>query len=305
MDLWPAEHPALVGLDANNVPFLEMYRPPEGVKPVPVIMLVCPGGGYGRLSIEEEGRTVARWYAEQGITGVLLKYRLPNKGKWSPKKKYSTLGDGRRAVQLMRHKAQELGLPDARVGILGFSAGGHLACMTATRFDSGVPDAEDPVMRYSSRPDFACLIYPVVSFQGNTSTKGTCPNLLGSESTEEERRTYSGELNVTSNTPPMFMVHASNDHVKPENSLNMYLALRAQGIPAELHIVSRGGHGLYDKKGWGIPRDKDLRFSRSGGMWPVWSLNWLLEEELVPNPDEWIWMTRRNAAKEVFDAHDR
>jgi acetyl esterase/lipase len=198
----------------------------------------------------------------------------------------------------MRQKAPELGLKNAKVGILGFSAGGHLATMTATRWRDGSAESADSVEKQSSRPDFACLIYPVVSFMehGHGGSRG---NLLGDDATPENRKTYSGEFNVTKNTPPIFMVHANDDGVKVENSFVFYQALHKQGIPAELHIVSRGAHGFFNGKGWGLPGKDDLRFTRSGGMWPVWTLNWMQEEKLVSG--DWQWPKTREAVKKVVD----
>ena len=118
---------------------------------------------------------------------------------------------------------------------------------------------------------------------------------------DELRRKYSGEFNVTQDTPPIFMVHADNDSVKPENSFVFYQALRKQGRSVEMHIVSKGNHGFFDKKGWGIPSNKALRFSRAGGMWPVWTLNWLLEEKLVDDPGAWVWTQHRAAIKAIVD----
>lgn len=297
--LWPEGHAAREGLDAKNVPHLYIYQPLDKAKRVPVIILVCPGGGYRGQTIGDEGHSVAKWYQTHGITGVTLKYRLPKKGKWSPTKtEYSTLRDAQRAVQLMRHKTAELGLPNAKIGIVGFSAGGHLACMTATRCRTGSADSADPVEKLSSRPDFACLIYPVVSFMDH-GHGGSCGNLLGKDATEENRKTYSGEFNVSKDTPPIFMVHANDDFVKVENSVVFYQALNKQNIPVEMHIVSRGGHGFFNGKGWGIPAKDELRFTRSGGMWPAWTLNWMQEETLVSG--DWQWPKTRAEVKAVVD----
>ncbi len=178
------------------------------------------------------------------------------------------LRDAQRAVQLMRHKTAELGLPNAKIGIVGFSAGGHLACMTATRCRTGSADSADPVEKLSSRPDFACLIYPVVSFMDH-GHGGSCGNLLGKDATEENRKTYSGEFNVSKDTPPIFMVHANDDFVKVENSVVFYQALNKQNIPVEMHIVSRGGHGFFDGKGWSNSLAKKHGIRSIPAMWLI------------------------------------
>jgi acetyl esterase/lipase len=300
MPLWPDGHAALEGVDKKNFPALFVHKPSPGIKTANVIVLVCPGGGYRGQTMGDEGHSVAAWYAKQGITGVVLKYRLPKQGKWSPEKEFSTLRDAQRAVQLMRYKSKELGMPDAKIGILGFSAGGHLSCMTATRWREADASAKDPIEKLSSRPDFACLIYPVISMMdhGHGGSRG---NLLGKSPSEETRKKYSGEFNVTKDTPPIFMVHANNDGVKPENSFVFYQALRKQGKSVEMHIVSKGNHGFFDGKGWGIPGKAAIRFSRAGGMWPIWTLDWMLEEKLVDKPEQWQWTQRRQKLKAVVD----
>ena len=234
---------------------------------------------------------------------MVLKYRLPKRGKWSPAKvEYSTLRDAQRAVQVIRDKSKKLvAADDAKIGILGFSAGGHLACMTATRWLKGDADAKDHVERLSSRPDFACLIYPVISFMAH-GHGGSAGNLLGRGAGQDVRKRFSGEFNVTKETPPIFMVHANNDTgVKPANSFIFYQTLRKAGISAELHIVSHGKHGFFDGRGWGVPGKQELRFTRSGAMWPGWTLNWLIEEKLVTNIENWEWTKHRAAMKKLLD----
>ena len=300
--LWPQGHAALDGLDENNLPMLNIYQASPGIRAANLILLVCPGGGYGGLTMGDEGHSVAAWYAQQGITAAVLKYRLPKKGKWSPEKDYSTLRDAQRAVQVMRYRSTDLGMVEAKVGILGFSAGGHLACMTATRWRNGNAAARDPIEKISARPDFACLIYPVVSFMDH-GHGGSCVNLLGASSSEAIRKKYSGEFNVSKDMPPIFMVHANNDGVKPENSVAFYQTMRKLGMPVELHVVSRGGHGFFDHQGWGIPGKPELRFSRAGAMWPIWTLNWMLEEKLVGKT--WQWPQRRRQMTSMIDPSKR
>jgi acetyl esterase/lipase len=189
-------------------------------------VLICPGGGYGRLAARHEGSDVAEWLAANGITGIVLKYRLPNHHHDIP------LEDARQATRVTRENAAAWHVDPRRVGIMGFSAGGHLAATLLTRFDS------------LSRPDFGILFYPVITFDARLTHGGSVANLLGDEATGEWRAFYSNERHVTPATPPTLLFHSNDDtSVPPENSLLFYEAARASSVPASLHVFPSGGHG--------------------------------------------------------------
>jgi acetyl esterase/lipase len=237
--LWPAGAPGAKGDQPEDKPSLTVYLP-SGVKSHGVGVVVCPGGGYGRLAMGHEGQDVAAWLNSIGVSAFVLKYRLaPRYQHPAPSQ------DALRAVRLVRTRAAEWGLDPGRVGILGFSAGGHLASTVGTHFDRGDPNAEDPLDRASSRPDFMVLGYPVISFTEPFTHVGSRNNLLGKDPDPALVKSLSNETQVTSETPPTFMMHTNGDTgVPPENSVAFYLALRKTGVPAELHIYERGRHGL-------------------------------------------------------------
>ncbi|MEM6345329.1 MAG: alpha/beta hydrolase [Bacteroidota bacterium] len=248
-------------------PILDVYLPDSANGSAVVI---CPGGGYTILAWDWEGSSMAEWFNTMGITAFVLKYRLPH---WETEECRSevALMDAQRAMRLVRSKAEEYDLDAEKVGIMGFSAGGHLASTLATHFDSGDKDAPLVVERYGCRPDFAILMYPVVSFDPEIAHGGSRRNLLGKESSAEEERYYSNEKQVTSETPPTIMIHADDDKaVIPENSVNFYLALRKYGIPAALHIFSQGGHGFSFAEGKGAVE-----------MWPQVCEAWLKERGIL------------------------
>jgi acetyl esterase/lipase len=198
-------------------------------------VVVMPGGGYGVVCVEVEGMPIVRELNERGITAVMLKYRLPNQHHLIP------ANDARRAIRTTRANAAEWGIDPKRIGVCGFSAGGHLASTVTTVFDAGNAASEDPVERVSSRPDFSILMYPVISTKEEICNKGSFHNLMGSEGPIER---YSSELHVTPETPPCFLLHCSDDTtVKVENSLCFYQALIAHKVPAACLIFEEGGHG--------------------------------------------------------------
>jgi acetyl esterase/lipase len=233
--LWPEGAPGARGTAAEDTPRLTPFLV-EAAAPVASV-IVCPGGGYGGRAAHE-GAPIARWLNTLGIAGFVLDYRV------APYRHPTPLGDAQRAIRLVRAAAARFGVDPARVGILGFSAGGHLATSAATLFDAGQPDAPDPIDRQSSRPDALIACYPVISF-GEFGHRGSMHNLLGENPPEALRHALSLETRVTPETPPTFLWHTSDDGGVPvENSLLFALALRAHGVPFALHSFPHGRHGL-------------------------------------------------------------
>ena len=258
-------HPGAHDRRFRNItqPDMEIFR---AQKPNGTGVLIMPGGGYAYVVIDKEGRDVARWFNSIGITACVLKYRLPNTDthRFGPE---IPLEDAQRAMRLMRSNAEAWGLRTNRIGAVGFSAGGHLASTLGTHFDSGNPSSADPVERVSCRPDFLVLCYPVISMNPAITHKGSHDLLLGKHPSPELVRRFSNELQVTSNTPPMFICCAADDRaVSPENSIRFYQAARAAGVSAELHIFEKGGHGfsLWPNR-------------RAGRTWPGLCQSWLQE----------------------------
>jgi acetyl esterase/lipase len=202
-------------------------------------VIVAPGGGYRALAMNHEGRQPANFFNSLGVAAFVLKYRL------GPRYHHPIeLGDAQRAIRLVRSRAAEWHLAPDRIGIMGFSAGGHLASTASTHFDAGQPDASDPIDRSSSRPDFAILCYPVISLVEPWTHQGSKTNLLGSNPDPDLARSLSNETQVSARTPPTFLFHTNADTTVPvENSVAYYLALRKAGVPAELHVFKDGAHG--------------------------------------------------------------
>ena len=230
LKLWPEGMPNDNGMtcqEENGVlyvaePTLTVYPATEGNG---MAIVACPGGGYGKLAMDHEGKDMAAWFNNQGITYAVLKYRMPNGHKEVP------LSDARQAMRILRHRAGEWQLK--RIGIMGFSAGGHLASTVATHFE----DEE-------SHPDFQILFYPVISMNPEYTHRGTHDNLLGKQPAKEEEDDFSNELHVDGNTAPAFILHSSDDRSVPvAHSLNYYTALLRHQVPATLHIYPIGGHG--------------------------------------------------------------
>ena len=202
-------------------------------------IVICPGGGYIMEAMDHEGYDMAEWLAQQGVAGIVLKYRLPYGHDQIP------LEDAQRAIRIVRQNASEWGINPSKIGIAGSSAGGHLASTAGTKFDLGKADATDPIERFSCRPDFMLLLYPVISFNEEYGHMGSRTNLIGSGNKWELVEKYSNELHVTAQTPPTFLVLADDDNtVPPRNSIEFYLALKKYKIPAEMHIFRSGGHGF-------------------------------------------------------------
>lgn len=242
--LWNGPAQGALGSQETDIPTIALYLPSAAQGPTPAIV-ICPGGGYVRLSMEHEGTVIAQWLRDHGIAGIVLKYRLPVNGYKHP----IPLLDARRAIQLVRAKAGEWNINPDQVGIMGFSAGGHLASTAGTNqeiiFVEPATANSDEIDRVSFRPDFMVLVYPVISMQDDITHKGSKENLLGPNSPAELAERLSNEKQITDKTPPTFLIHADDDKsVPPENSLRFYQGLRKAGVPAEMHIYLQGGHGF-------------------------------------------------------------
>ena len=259
--LWNKRAPIGDGKFQEAEVWITVHRPE---KPNGTAIVICPGGGYGGLVTTSEGHGIATWLNRHGITGVVLEYRLPGGRSQVP------LLDAQRAIRTVRANAKAWNLDPARIGIIGFSAGGHLASTAGTHFDAGEPDSADPVQRVSCRPDFMILVYPVITM-GDKGHSGSRNNLLGKNPDAKLVDLYSNEKQVTAKTPPTFLAHAKDDRVVlPENSRMLYEALRANKVTAHYLELASGGHGLDGYK---------------GPMWDAWqerSLSWLAETKLVP-----------------------
>jgi acetyl esterase/lipase len=235
--VWPAGAPSAVGNEPVDIPTLTPYLPPKD-KMSGAAIIICPGGGYAHLA-DHEGRPVAEWLNTLGVTAFVLKYRLgPRYHHPAP------MQDAARAIRIVRARAAEWGLDPQRIGILGFSAGGHLASTAGTHFDSGKPNAPDAIERVSSKPNLMILIYPVITMRDQTHA-GSKKNLLGDQPSPELVALLSNDEQVTKETPPTFLVHTMNDSAVPvENSLLFVAALRKAGVPFEFHLYERGPHGF-------------------------------------------------------------
>jgi len=224
-------------------PDISVYLPSKG-NATGQAVVICPGGGYRILAYDKEGTDIAKWLNSKGIAAIVLKYRLPL-SKSNVINHKSPLLDAQRAIRLTRYYANEWNIKKDKIGIMGFSAGGHLAATAGTHFDAGDSSASDPVEFMSSRPDFMVLVYPVITFSNSFMHKGSRNALLGEDPDSSLIKNYSNELQVKDNTPPTFIVHAGDDKSVPvENSLLFYHALKDKGIPAEFHIYPEGGHGF-------------------------------------------------------------
>lgn len=221
-----------------TTPTLIIYKP-QNANGTSVV--IFPGGGYDHLSMNKEGNKAAEWLNSLGITAFVLKYRLPN-DKIMTDKSSGPLQDAQEAIRIIRRNSIEWKLDKNRIGVLGFSAGGHLAATLSTHFNENTYPSNDSI---SSRPDFAVLIYPVISMKKEIVHKGSRLNLLGNNPSKKIIEKFSNELQVTSETPPTFLVHATDDKsVVVENSINYYLALKKNAIPTEIHLYEKGGHGF-------------------------------------------------------------
>jgi acetyl esterase/lipase len=267
--LWNGKAPGTLGDADEDKPTLTVYQPSGEHDPVPAV-IVIPGGSYGYLATNHEGRQMANWFNGAGIVAFVLKYRVGPKYH-NP----IELGDAQRAIRMVRSRAKEFGVIPNKIGVLGFSAGGHLASTAETHFDGGDPQAADAIDRVSSRPDFAVLAYPVISMIADYANKPSWQNLLGRDATPEMRRALSNEFNVTPATPPTFLFATSTDDtVRVENSVVFYSALLQAGVPVELHIFQKGPHGV------GLDLDEPTE-----GEWTTLLMHWLRANKFTPSPN--------------------
>jgi len=263
--LWPDKAPGALGAEDADRPSLQIYLP--AVRAVGTGVVVCPGGGYQGLAMDHEGKQIADWLNSLGVAAFVLKYRLgPRYHHPAP------LQDAQRALRTVRSHADEFGIRPDRIGIWGFSAGGHLSATAGTHFDAGDPQAADPIERASSRPDFLILAYPVISFTADYTHRGSRKNLLGDNPDPALAENLSNERQVTAQTPPTFLFHTDEDSsVLAENSTVFYLALRRAGVPAELHIYQSGQHGV------GLAQKDPILSS-----WPGRLADWMKLRGLLP-----------------------
>ena len=267
--LWHGKAPMGEGKFEDCDLELEVFLPPADRANGAAIVL-CPGGGYIRHVTDREGYPIAQWLNEHGIATIILEYRLPKLRHQRP------LLDAQRAIRLTRFKATEWKIDPQRIGILGFSAGGHVASSASTHFDAGKPDSADPIERLSCRPDFTWLVYPVVTM-GRFTNPGSRDNLIGTDPRPELVRLYSNETQITADTPPAFLAHAVDDKpVPPENSRHYAAALKANGVPVEVLELPYGGHGLNGCR---------------GPLWEQWkaaALKWTADRKIIPESARWL-----------------
>jgi acetyl esterase/lipase len=266
--LWPRGAPGAVGGTDKDKPFITIYLPPAQMA-TGAAVVVCPGGGYGHLAVDHEGRQPAQFLNSLGVAAVVLHYRI------APRYHHpAPIQDAHRALRIVRARAKEWNLDPNRIGVWGFSAGGHLASTAATHFDPGKPDADDPIERVGCRPDFAILSYPVITMKPPYTHLGSRNNLLGPNPAPELVESYSNEEQVRPDTPPTFLFHTSDDKAVPsENSTRFYEALQKAKIPAELHIYEKGRHGV------GLAANDPVLSS-----WPDRLVIWLRQRGILPNP---------------------
>lgn len=239
LPLWSSGAPGALGTADVDIPTLTPF-PAAAASSVPTAVIICPGGGYVNLAMDKEGDQFARWFNSLGISAFVLKYRL------GPKYHHPIeLGDAQRAIRYVRSHAADYHVDASRIGMMGFSAGGHLASSAGTHLEPVNANTNDPIDRASSRPDFLVLGYPVISFTTPYVHRGSMRALLGDNPDPKLVELMSNELQVTAQTPPTFLFHTNADTGVPaENSVLFYLALRKAGVPAEIHIYEKGPHGV-------------------------------------------------------------
>ncbi|MDP3582941.1 MAG: alpha/beta hydrolase [Ignavibacteria bacterium] len=246
-------------------PTLSIYLP-EKEKANGSAIVICPGGGYKLLAFDHEGIQIAKWFNKLGFAAFILEYRLPN-DTIMINKSVGPLQDAQEAIRFVRRNSAQWNVNPAKIGIIGFSAGGHLASTAATHFAEKVYDSDST----SARPDFALLIYPVISMKSEITHSGTRRNLLGEKPSQDLVLHFSNEEQVTKLTPPTFLVHSQDDNAVPlENSINFYLALKRNNIPSELHIFEKGGHG------YGMGRESGTELQ-----WPEMCRRWLIQRGMM------------------------
>jgi len=241
-------------------PSITVFLPPSE-KATGTAVLICPGGGYGVLAFDHEGFAIAKWLNENGIAGIILKYRLPSELIMKDKS-IGPLQDVQEAMRTIRRNASGWNINPHKIGVIGFSAGGHLASSLSTHYSDKVYDVTDTT---SARPDFSLLIYPVISFDGSITHAGTRRNLIGDNPSYDAIKHFSNELQITDKTPPAFLVHSADDMAVPvKNSIVYSEGLQKNRIPVELHIFQKGGHG------YGLSAGRGTQSS-----WPDLCLAWM------------------------------
>ncbi len=259
--LWEqGDAPGALGNEEKDVPTITLYLPKPSSKPTPALV-IFPGGGYGHLAIDHEGHQIAKWANDIGMVGIIVSYRHRNRGYGHP----APMLDAQRAIRLTRAKAKDWNVNPQKIGVIGFSAGGHLTTTVLTHFDSGEPRQLDPIDQVSCRPDFGIVCYAVIAFDEAYTHKGSQRNLLGDDPHPDLVKHLSNEKQVTNQTPPCFVWHTAEDKVVPaENSLRFFSALVTAGVPAELHIFPKGRHGI------GLGADFP-----GANQWPDLAENWM------------------------------
>jgi len=257
LNLWPGLPPlqkeseqqeksvkeGIVRISNVQTPSIEVYLPTQQIATGEAVV-IFPGGGYGILAYDWEGTDFAKWLNSQGIAGIVVKYRLPLSTSLTDRKEVPLL-DAQRAIRLVRQHAEAWHINPKQVGVMGFSAGGHLAATLSTSYTHEVARETDAIDLLSARPDFSILVYPVISFRDAAAHSGSRKNLLGEQETPALVDRFSNELQVNADTPPTFLVHAQDDMAVPlQNSLLYFQALHAHGVKAALHIYPTGGHGF-------------------------------------------------------------
>lgn len=267
--LWESGAPDAKGSEPKDIP-MAMVRLPASQKPTGAVV-VCPGGGYGTLAMGHEGHEIAAWLNKNGLAAIICDYRHRSKGYGHP----APMQDAMRAVRLTRAKASEWNISADRVGIWGFSAGGHLASTVLTQFDGGDPASSDAIARESSRPDFGILCYPVILFGQPKSHKGSETNLLGKDPDPQLLASLQNDTRVTKDTPPTFLFHTSQDTtVPPENAIAFYSAMVKAGVSGELHVYEKGRHGVGLAKAIDVTSD-----------WPNALQRWLTSRGVIDTSD--------------------
>lgn len=270
--LWDGKAPHAVGDSDTDKPSLKVFK---AEKPNGTAVVICPGGGYGFLADDHEGKQVAEWLNTLGVSAFVLKYRIVTKDRPGPLHP-APLEDAQRAIRFVRAKAKDYQIDPRRIGIWGFSAGGHLASSAATHFDAGKPNG-DSIDQTSCRPDFAILAYPVITMEDGVTHGGSKRNLLGAKPDAKLVELMSNEKQVTKETPPTFIFQTSVDTAVPaENAVRFYLACKKAGVPVELHIYEKGKHGV------GLGRDpKWTGGEKSIATWPDRLADWMKSRGLL------------------------
>ena len=260
--LWPDGAPGAKGIADGDKPSITLYLP-EKDKATGAAVVIFPGGGYGHLAMDHEGHQIAEWLNSFGVAGFIVKYRHSRSG--AGYRHPAPLQDAQRAIRTVRSGAKQWNIDPDRIGIIGFSAGGHLASSLGTHFNNRYSEAKDEIDRASCRPDFMILMYPVISFTEAFTHKGSRRNLLGANPDPELVENLSNEKQVTAQTPPTFIVFGNDDKVVPvENGVAFYMGLKKVGVPAEMHIYEKGRHGF----GLGVGADPV-------SSWPLRCSEWM------------------------------